>query len=55
MLCDRYTDSTLAYQGYGRGLIRNICAAFNDAATGGLAPDLTLPLMSARTLRLTRR
>ncbi len=42
VLCDRFVDSTLAYQGYGRGVhlatLRSIC----EVATGGLAPDLTL-------------
>ena len=44
VLCDRFTDSTLAYQGYGRGLDVATIAAVNAAATGGLAPDLTLLL-----------
>ncbi|HJA76120.1 MAG TPA: dTMP kinase [Candidatus Desulfovibrio gallistercoris] len=42
VLCDRYTDSTLAYQGYGRGLDPEKLRRINEMATGGLAPDLTL-------------
>ena len=42
VLCDRYTDSTLAYQGGGRGLDARMLEGWNAAATGGLAPDLTL-------------
>jgi dTMP kinase len=41
VLCDRYDDSTLAYQGGGRGLDPQALAAFNRFATGGLKPDLT--------------
>jgi dTMP kinase len=42
VLCDRYIDATLAYQGYGRGVDRELIRELNLAATGGLAPDLTL-------------
>ena len=42
VLCDRFSDSTLAYQGYARGLDVRILKQFNNVATGGLTPDLTL-------------
>jgi dTMP kinase len=42
VLCDRYDDSTLAYQGAGRGIDATLLAGLNRAATGGLRPDLTL-------------
>jgi dTMP kinase len=42
VLCDRYHDSTLAYQGGGRGLDAELLRTLNRAATGGLEPDLTL-------------
>jgi dTMP kinase len=42
VLCDRYTDATIAYQGYGRGVDRDLIRELNVHATGGLAPDLTL-------------
>lgn len=42
VLCDRFVDSTLAYQGYARGLDIKTLRAMNAWATGGLAPNLTL-------------
>ena len=44
VLCDRFDDSTLAYQGYGRGFDLSALSAVNAFATGGLVPDLTLLL-----------
>ncbi len=42
VLCDRYADSTVAYQGGGRGLDRLLLQRLNREATGGLMPRLTL-------------
>jgi dTMP kinase len=42
VLCDRYTDATVAYQGYGRGVDRDFIRELNVHATGGVLPDLTL-------------
>ncbi len=44
IICDRYTDSTTAYQGYGRGLDLEIVEAINNTATQGLKPTLTVLL-----------
>lgn len=42
VLCDRHTDSTIAYQGYGRGGDVEKLTELNKIATNGLVPDLTL-------------
>ena len=42
VLCDRYYDSSLAYQGYGRGLDLTMLRTITQCATEGLVPDLTL-------------
>ncbi len=42
VLCDRHTDSTLAYQGYGRGIELGLLRTLNDIASRGIKPDLTL-------------
>ena len=42
ILCDRYADSTMAYQGYGHGLDKEMLTSLLKFATGGLKPDLTL-------------
>jgi dTMP kinase len=44
VLCDRFIDSTVAYQGYGRGLDLGLIDRLNDLATDGLRPHLTLLL-----------
>ena len=44
VLCDRFADSTLAYQGYGQGVPEARIKALHDLVTGGLEPDLTLIL-----------
>jgi dTMP kinase len=42
VLCDRYTDATVAYQGYGRGVDPGAIRELNLRATDGVLPDLTL-------------
>ena len=56
VLCDRFADSTFAYQGYGRGLDLDELRRINSFATGGLAPDRTIllnvsPEVSAKRMR----
>ena len=42
VICDRYSESTLAYQGYGRGVDLETIHTINTIATGGLRPDLII-------------
>lgn len=42
VICDRYADATVAYQGYGRMLDLGLISTINEAATGGLKPDRTV-------------
>lgn len=42
VLCDRYADATIAYQGYGRGVDPDLIRELNARATSGVMPDLTL-------------
>lgn len=44
VVCDRFADATVAYQGYGRGLDLKLIRTINRVATGGLTPDLTILL-----------
>lgn len=44
VICDRFDDSTTAYQSYGRGLDLEMVKSINDTATGGLRPNLTVLL-----------
>ena len=58
VLCDRFIDSTLAYQGYGRGLNIDFIKTACDFSTGGLMPDKTILFTiseAAREDRLSRR
>ena len=54
VLCDRFTDSTVAYQGYGRGIDIKTLRQFNEIADGGVRPDLTFLLDCPVALGLAR-
>lgn len=56
VVSDRFSDSTFAYQGYGRGMSLDVIRVANDFACAGIAPDLTLlldvsPDAAARRMR----
>jgi dTMP kinase len=44
VITDRFTDSTFAYQGYGRGIDLNLLESIDKIATNGLRPDMTILL-----------
>lgn len=54
VICDRFTDSTLAYQGFGRGIDFNMIQRLSRFSTDGLVPDLTLLLDLDPGIGLTR-
>jgi dTMP kinase len=54
VLCDRYTDATLAYQGYGRHLDMGLIEHLNEIASEGCRPDLTLLLDMPESAGLER-
>ena len=54
VVSDRFADSTLAYQGYGRGMDLALLRRLNVMATGGTMPDLTIILDCAVEVALAR-
>lgn len=54
VISDRFIDSSLAYQGYGRGLNLELLHRVNELSTGGLVPELTLLLDMPEEEALTR-
>jgi len=54
VLCDRFTDSTVAYQGYGRGIDLSLLRQLNDIADHGVRPDLTFLLDCPAHIGLAR-
>ncbi|MBK7045279.1 MAG: dTMP kinase [bacterium] len=54
VLCDRFADASVAYQGFGRGLGRDLVDRLNTVALDGLRPDLTLLCLLPPELGLAR-
>ena len=55
VICDRFVASTVAYQGYGRGLDLDLISRLNELATLGLRPDLTVLLDMPVAMGLARK
>lgn len=55
VLCDRFSDSTLAYQGYGRGLDTDFIQSANEFATSSLKPDRTLLMVCTQSTDKKKR
>jgi dTMP kinase len=55
VLCDRFADSTLAYQGYARGLDNQVLRRLNRLATAALTPDMTIVFDIPAAIGLRRR
>jgi len=54
VLCDRFIDSTIAYQGYGRGLDIDLIKQINQTATQGLTPHFSVYIMTTPEVSLQR-
>jgi len=54
VIMDRYSDSTVAYQGYGRNIGREVTRQLNGIATSGIVPDLTFIIDCPPEIALTR-
>jgi len=55
VICDRYTDSALAYQGYGRGIDVKLLRMLNDYATSNLIPEFTFMVDIDENTSIQRR
>jgi dTMP kinase len=55
VICDRFSDSTIAYQSYGRGLDLSVVKQVNQLAVQGLKPDLTILLDVPPEIGLSRK
>ncbi len=54
IICDRFFDATIAYQGYGRGMDMDLIGLLNNKAACGLCPDLTILLDCPENVGLKR-